>query len=311
MSDLLKSYRLLVRSIFVFFIFPLFSFAQQDTTVKQNPFNKKRFVAVSTTAISVQAISFIGLNQLWYADYPKSKFHFFNDNDEWLVLDKVGHVFNTYSIAHASYKVYRWCGVNKKKSVLYGSLMGMSYISCIEILDGYSAHWGFSPGDMIANVTGTALMATQELLWEEQRFTIKYSYRESGLAKYRPELLGKSLLEKGMKDYNAHTFWLSWNPASFMTRDSRFPKWLNIAVGYGGTGMIGGTSNPLFDDKGNALPVFKRYSEYYVSLDVDLSRIKCKSKFLRTLIHVANRVKVPFPALMYSNNKFGVDWIGF
>jgi hypothetical protein len=30
----------------------------------------------------------VGLNQLWYADYARSDFHFINDNAEWLQMDK-------------------------------------------------------------------------------------------------------------------------------------------------------------------------------------------------------------------------------
>ena len=46
---------------------------------------------ISEAAIGTATL--IGLNQVWYADYPRSDFHFINDNAEWLQMDKVGHVF--------------------------------------------------------------------------------------------------------------------------------------------------------------------------------------------------------------------------
>ena len=44
----------------------------------------------------------IGLNAEWYAKYPRSGFHFFNDYAEWLQVDKVGHAFSAYSGSRAS-----------------------------------------------------------------------------------------------------------------------------------------------------------------------------------------------------------------
>ena len=42
-------------------------------------------------------------------------------------------------------------------------------------MDGYSAEWGASSGDIIANALGTGLYISQELLWKEQRITPKFS----------------------------------------------------------------------------------------------------------------------------------------
>ncbi len=53
-------------------------------------------------------------------------------------------------------------------------------------------------------------------------------------AQQRPETLGKSLQRTNiLKDYNGQTIWLSFNIHSF-TKDSFLPKWLSLAVGYGG-----------------------------------------------------------------------------
>ena len=32
--------------------------------------------------VSAYTIALVGLNELWYANYPKSSFHFINDNNE-------------------------------------------------------------------------------------------------------------------------------------------------------------------------------------------------------------------------------------
>jgi hypothetical protein len=41
----------------------------------------------------VGTITLVGLNQLWYADYPRSNFHLLM-TIEWLQMDKVGHILH-------------------------------------------------------------------------------------------------------------------------------------------------------------------------------------------------------------------------
>ena len=60
--------------------------------------NKKRQNPVIITEAALASVTLIGLNQIWYADYAKSDFHFINDNDEWLQMDKVGHFYSAYHL---------------------------------------------------------------------------------------------------------------------------------------------------------------------------------------------------------------------
>jgi hypothetical protein len=59
--------------------------------------------------------------------------------------------------------------------------------------------------DIIANASGTALF----VLWKEQRITPKFSFHTTQYAQYRPNVLGSSLAEQMLKDYNGQTYWLS------------------------------------------------------------------------------------------------------
>ena len=47
-----------------------------------------------------------------------------------------------------------------------------------------------------------------------------------------------------------------------------------------------------------------RYRQFLFSLDIDLMRIKTKNKFISILSNVFGYVKIPFPTLEYSNEKF-------
>jgi hypothetical protein len=97
-------------------------------------------------------------------------------------------------------------------------------------------------------------------------------------------LFGSTLPELLLKDYNAQTYWLSFNLHSFLPQ-SKLPKWLNVSVGYGAQGLLGGYENVAYDNNGNVVfdrRDIPRYRQWYLAPDVDLTKIKTKSKFIRT-----------------------------
>ena len=276
-----------------------------------NSFSKKRFALVAGTEAVLYAGSLIGLNELWYKDYPRSSMHSFDDNQEWLQVDKVGHITTSYYVGRVGTQLYKWSGVKRKKAIWYGGMLGSVYQSTIEILDGYSSQWGFSWGDFASNTAGSLLFIGQELAWDEQRIVLKFSFMQSEFSKYRPNLLGTNLQENILKDYNGQTYWLSVNPASFMSDETRFPKWLNIAVGYGADGMTGGNFNPPYIDENGFQIYHERYRQYYLSFDVDLTRIKTKSKFLNTVFYSIGYLKIPAPAIEFSEKGVKGSLLGF
>ncbi len=259
--------------------------------------NKKRLKGLIVFESVGYAGSMYGLHQIWYKNQPRTSFHFFNDNDEWLGMDKVGHSVTSYYIGKAGIEMLRWTGVEDDKAIWYGGNLGLLYLTTLELFDGYSEGWGASLGDMIANVSGTALLIGQELGWGEQRLQLKFSSHLTDFADYRPAVLGSTFPERILKDYNGQTYWLSGNVHSFLNESSRFPQWLNIAVGYGADGMTGGDYNPLLNEAGMAIPSFDRRRQYYLSLDVDLTKIRTRSGFLKALFGTVNFIKIPAPAL--------------
>lgn len=273
----------------------------RDTTTNiDSALNKKRLFLVAGTETVLAVGSLIALNEIWYKDYPRSSFHTFNDNQEWLGMDKVGHAQTAYTTGRICYDLLRWSNLPEKKSIWMGGLTGFAYQTAIEVLDGYSTQWGFSTGDMLANATGSALFISQQLLWKEQRLVPKFGFRRSGFATYRPEVLGSNTAEEIVKDYNGQTYWLSVNISSFLKEDTRVPKWLNLAVGYGATGMTGGHENPpMTNSQGNAI-TFNRARQYYLSFDIDLTRINTKSRLLRTIFHTIGFLKIPAPGIELS-----------
>ncbi|WP_284651364.1 DUF2279 domain-containing protein [Flavobacterium terrisoli] len=253
--------------------------------------NKSRLKTLVISEATIGAVTLVGLNQVWYADYPRSDFHFINDNAEWLQMDKAGHVFSAYHLGSFGANALKWAGSSRKSQLLYGSTLGLAFLTTVEVFDGYSANWGASLGDVAANVSGTALYVSQELLWKEQRIIPKFSFHTTRYASARPEVLGSSLQEQILKDYNGQTYWLSANIHSF-ANTSKIPKWLNIAFGYGAEGMVTGDRESTDPD---LLPERQRFRQFYLSLDVDLTKIETKSHFVKTILTIFNSIKIPAP----------------
>lgn len=278
----------------ILFFIPISIHAQELSFYKKSDtLNPKRRNVVILTESVLAGGSLLALNQLWYKDYPRSSFHFKNDNNDWKQMDKFGHFMTSYYVGKIGMEVLDWSGVSKKNQLIYGATIGFSFLTAVEVLDGFSKEWGASSGDILANAAGTGLLIGQELLWNEQRITVKYSFHQTSFAKQRPNTLGENFLQQSLKDYNGQTYWLSANIWSF-NKESNFPKWLNVAFGYGAEGMLYGENSvttPIPQDP---------YRQYYFSLDVDLTKIKTKSRLLKTVFSVVNFIKIPSPTLEFN-----------
>lgn len=226
------------------------------------------------------------LNGAWYTQYERSAFHSFDDSGEWLQMDKAGHFFSSYTLGRWGHAAWVRCGREDRQALLLGGSLGLIFLSGVEVLDGTSSGWGFSWSDMAANVVGSGFFMGQQAMWNEQRITVKFSARTTSYAALRPALLGESLGERILKDYNGQTIWLSGNVRSLVS-SSGLPPWINIAVGYGAENML--SAFPAGNDG--------RYRQFYIAPDIDLTRIKSRSKVVRTLLFVLNGIKLPLPGM--------------
>lgn len=243
-------------------------------------------IGVTTTAALT---SFYLLNDLWYADYPRSPLHSFDDHDEWLQMDKMGHFFSAYTLSDQYHYVLTKNAMSDRKAAWLAASTSMMYLSGIELLDGYSAQWGWSWSDMLANTCGSSLFLMQQLKWHDQRIQMKFSYSNSPYAMLNSEQLGRNFQQRLFKDYNAQTYWLSCNMSSFVSSDKAFPRWLNVAIGYGATKMTTARINDV--DVNN----FNRTREFYLSFDADLNRLRWKRKWLKQTVKILSFIKIPAP----------------
>ena len=289
-----------VKLLFFFLLSSMIVTAQENDSLITR---QKHRTKIAITAVSAAYVASMGgLYQLWYTDNPSTQFHLFNDNYEWRHIDKFGHAASAYYLSRWGNNIVSWTGASSKRSVLIGTGISYLFFTTIEVFDAFSTKWGFSVPDMLANTSGCALFLGQQLLWNEQRIQMKFSYIPSEFAKYRPDALGKTPVERLFKDYNAQTYWMSFNIYSFLNKNSKFPKWLNIAAGYGATGMVT-AADQIYQIDQVIFYEQERLNEYYISPDIDLTQINWHSKFMKAFSKTIGFIKFPLPAIKWKEGR--------
>jgi uncharacterized protein YfiM (DUF2279 family) len=273
--------------------------AQNDSTAHQIK-NAQKLAWIEAGAYTA---GITGLSILWYKDQQSSSFHFFNDNDQWLQMDKAGHFYTSYHLGLMNANLFQQAGLKRNQSLWIGSLTGFMLMLPIEILDGFSESYGASWGDALANAAG-ALAIWQTTLFNDIYLHPKFSVHATNFAAQRPEVLGSNLAERWLKDYNGQTYWLSANLNLLDSKD-RFPNWLALAFGYSGTNMLYGQL------KENIESGIQPRRQFLLSLDVDFTKIPTDKKWLKKLFYALNFIKVPFPTLEFSNNSIRAHAIYF
>ncbi|MCC6460553.1 MAG: DUF2279 domain-containing protein [Saprospiraceae bacterium] len=299
----------------------LFSLQAADTL------HRPRFWTALGAGTATYAASMTGLYKAWYADYPATRFHFFNDLGEWNQMDKMGHWLMSYNESRWVYGGARWTGLPPRMAAWVGFAGGQLIQTSFEIFDGFSAQWGFSWSDIGFNLLGSGLFLGQQLGWSEQRILLKMSawpvsYSPAPIYPVTPagstqwtsldrradELYGTGPVSLFLKNYNTLVVWASVNPAAFLPgRAPWLPRWLNLAVGMGADNLFAGFGYDWQADKDCRGPDCVRYRvdagqyprtrQFFLSLDVDLSRLPVRNRFLRSLLGAVNIIKFPAPAL--------------
>ena len=266
---------------------PMISKAQDSiSNVDSIKINKHIFLkALALDCVYYPSVMLILQNTL-YKDQEIVPFYFVNDNKGYLQLDKFSHSFGAYVESCIGYKCLLNAGLSKKNALIYGGTLGLVIQTPKEIMDGIHYGWGFSWGDMAANALGSGLVVGQELLFNDQLIKYKLSY-------WKPK--PNSDIELKLNDYNFQTYWLS-IPIDKLVPHKHIPSWLNISLGYGASGLYGQYENEKVNPDDT-----QRYRKYLLSLDIDWTKIKTKSKFLKFVFQGINFVKIPFPTLEYNS----------
>lgn len=228
------------------------------------------------------------LNNLWWKGNP-SDFHINIDNDYTYALnaDKLGHATFAYIATTTYADLFRWTGMDSATAVWSAAGVATSYQTYIEVRDGFSQKYGFSWGDITANMVGISLPVLKHYYPSLRAVDLQISFWPS-------QDFRNGYYNAIIDDYTSTTHWLAINIHDLApnTTFKDVPPWLGIALGHSVQNLdgIGGGQHRVF-----------------LALDWNLSRIDGLPPWLRDLCRTLHLYHLPAPAVQISPN---VVWYG-
>jgi len=146
-------------------------------------------------------------------------------------LDKAGHFFGGYATSYFFTEILLGIGFSWELGTITGAALGLLYTSYVEVLDGFSKDFGFSPTDFYADFAGAGFHLLQYYIPVLQNFNPKFMYVNPAWIGEKHRMPHDSFID----DYSAQTFWLSVNVHNLLPEKAKpfWPDWLELTLGYG------------------------------------------------------------------------------
>ena len=205
----------------------------------------------------------IGTTATLFAAYGKAKWWqsgfgggFKTTNEGWFGrdaqyggADKAGHMYSNYASVRLLTPLFESAGNSHDASVLLAAWTTAGIYTGIEVADGYSRRYKFSPQDAIMNVAGVVLGVAMETHPDlDAILDFRVDYRPSPGSGFDP-----------FGDYSGQKYLMVVKADGFAPlRKNRFLRYLELGIGYGARG---------FDNGG------ERRRDVYVGLSLNLSRL--------------------------------------
>jgi hypothetical protein len=154
--------------------------------------------------------------------------------------DKLGHGFSNYAFVRGSIGLLELGGWDRRTSAIVSAGLTTSYFLMVELKDGLHEGYGFSVGDLIMNLGGTALgvaMAYAPRLDELADVRLRYVPTGEFVDEVRAH--GVNVAE----DYSGMTFQAVFHPGAVW--DPRWMKWTDLVVGFESRGYLPVPTDPM------------------------------------------------------------------
>jgi hypothetical protein len=273
-------YRQFILGFLLFFSIS-FLYAQDTLSIPQSRFHKltrRKPLIAAGLVLNTAGILYTGYNWWWKGNYHPFQMRYegyFNNYS--LGVDKVGHFYISHLYFHTIYDVMKWGGFSKQSVLLTSIGIPALYAVTIEIADGFTTYH-FSWDDLGANLLGIGLGVWQKHSKLASCFQVKWSYYPSSFTPWKNSNLSLS------DDYDGHIYWLSLDVYHLLPEKARiyWPKWLNLAGGYGVQGASVGSVGSM-------------RRKFVAGIDFNLRNIPFKNPNLKLLAGMLDNFKFPAP----------------
>jgi hypothetical protein len=152
--------------------------------------------------------------------------------------DKLGHYYTNYLMNRGFVGILEWGGFPRTPSIIASTALTTLFFTAVEFKDAYHLKYGFSWGDMTANVAGQATALGLMLIPELDRaISVKIMYQPS--ADFFHALSTEGPLNTP-EDYSGQTYLVAYHFASFplvnQEKSLRALRYLDFSIGYGTLG---------------------------------------------------------------------------
>jgi len=255
---------------------------------------RKTLLNYSLVAYSLSSF-YVEYQWWWKGNYRP--FQYGNDgfmNNYSLGVDKAGHFFTSYFYFQALYEFMEWGGFDEQTKLLTSIAIPSFYALSIELNDGFTAY-SFSGYDLTANLAGIGYGVLQRQFPVLQNFKFKWSYYPSGAITVKVK--NKFPIAS---DYDGHIYWLSIDIHSALPNGMKnyWPKFLNLAVGYGAKNVS--HLNAGFGEVNKTGPSARKFA---VSLDYNLGSFDIENDFLYTVRNIVDYFHFPAPGIRMIDNQ--------
>jgi hypothetical protein len=191
----------------------------------------------------------------WYQDGFGGGFKtvdegFFGANTPHGGMDKFGHMFANYAIVRSFSPVFQWAGNSREDALWLAAFSSATLFTLVEVADGFSRKWRFSPQDEVMNLAGAALGVIMETHPElDDKFDFRLGYHKSANSSFKP-----------FSDYSGQRYLLVAKADGFDSlRNRPVLRYLELSLGY----QARGYENPTGEHR----------RDVYVGLSLNLSRL--------------------------------------
>jgi uncharacterized membrane protein len=191
---------------------------------------------------SVLAMTAYGMAK-WWDDGFTGKFRaanegWFGQNTHAGGADKLGHAFFAYTGTRLLTGGFELIGNEPRRALTFGFWTTLGIMTAIEVADGYSKQYRFSPQDAIMNVIGAGIGYLMERNPDLDRLVdLRLHYRSSAHSNFDPG-----------GDYSGQTYLLVLKASGVPALRSHEPlRYLELVLGYGSRGY----ESPASDHRRN------------------------------------------------------------
>jgi hypothetical protein len=250
--------------------------------------------------LTLRNVAIIGASSALVAAYGRAKWWddgfgggFKTTNEGWFGqdtayggTDKLGHMFAAYASVRLLAPLFETAGNSRQASIHLAGWTALGIFTAIEVVDGYSRNYRFSPQDALMNLAGSALgVVLQSYPHLDDKFDFRLAYKRSSGSSWDP-----------FGDYSGQRYLLVTKADGFEAlRRKPLLRYLEFAIGYQARG---------YDNGG------ERRRDLYVGVSLNLARLLADGAYggqmhTTPVQRGAERVfeLLQFPAAVYSSHR--------